>query len=131
MQENKIEYIETDEIETEMDDMEDFEGLLNGEDSSISYVLGPVVAVKKLQVTLIILNSSNRLGLLKYVVRYMGFMGKNGTLTLGISSSFLQVILGQFSFISLFDVYFSCIPSSAWNNESCLSRWMETLHNVI
>ena len=70
LQENKIEYIEADEIETEMDDMEDFEGLLKGEDSSISYVLGPVVAVKKLYVTLIILNSSNRLGLLKYVVRY-------------------------------------------------------------
>ena len=63
MQENKIEYIEADEIETEMDDMEDFEGLLKGEDSSISYVLGPVVAVKKLHVTRI-LNSSNHLGLL-------------------------------------------------------------------
>jgi len=43
MQENKIEYIEAD--ETEMDDMEDFEGLLKGEDSSISYVIGPVVVV--------------------------------------------------------------------------------------
>jgi hypothetical protein len=69
MHKNKMEYIEADEIETEMDDMEDFEGLLKGKGSSISYVLGPVVAVKKLHVTLI-LNSSNPLGLLKYVVRY-------------------------------------------------------------
>ncbi|XP_066327654.1 uncharacterized protein [Miscanthus floridulus] len=47
-EENKIEYIEADEIETEMDDMEDFEGLLKGyTDTDLDHLLDEQVAKKQ------------------------------------------------------------------------------------
>lgn len=96
-----MEYIEPDEIQMEMEDIEDFEGLHNGEDGIrsshlsidlscnhcgscalqrfFSYVLGPVVSMKKPHVTRI-LDSKPCLGLLKYVTRcevYLAQEGKN------------------------------------------------------
>ena len=105
MQEDRIQYVEPDENENEMDDTEDFEGIPNGECGNkklhlstdlkfnleagscplqrfFSYVLFLVVSMKKLHGTRM-LDSKNCVGLLKYVARcglYLEQEGKYATL---------------------------------------------------